>query len=311
MSVGGVPIAFNILSVHEDPLQGSPARLAAVSAELPEKGKVLFFVFKGTSLPTDFITNFGISPDYVPIHRAFDDSTTFVHSGAYHAISQLRVHHRENLFSLVRQAADEGIDRMVITGHSLGGQYALAFLLEVFCDTMAPASKAEAYSPLLKDARGVVFGTPMAFGSAEGTEVRKDMAEFFRTRTVNYINGGDPAPRLWSEIDLDGFLRVIAGQFREKLPLFLRPLANLEQRAEDFIQRQDIKAQMLGPAARYVHISTIRLIADGHRPWRPLGQENIVMDDHSARTGYIASFREALDPSSPKSLYSETGKALV
>lgn len=196
LTAGGVPISFNILAVHEEPVQGSPARLAVVSAELPERGKVLFFIFKGTSLLTDIIANASISPDYAPLHRAFGDDTTFVHHGAYHAIQQLRVHQRETLFTLVQQAADAGIERMIITGHSLGGQYALALLLEVFCDTMAPDSKAPAYSPLLKEARCVVFGAPMAFGSAEGKDVRKDFADFIRARSVNYINGGDPAPRL-------------------------------------------------------------------------------------------------------------------
>lgn len=312
--IGGEEVEFVIQAVHEEPLQGSPARLALVSVTLNRGRKVLYFVFKGTSFLTDFIANSNISPDFAPFYRAFRDSNTFVHHGAFHAISQLRVHERGAMNAVVRSAVAAGVEKIIIAGHSLGGQYAMAFLLQVFLDKTEGDEEMPA---IMEGARCVSFGSPMVFGTAEGTDMRKDLTEFFRARATNYIHACDPAPRLWSELDLEGFVRFFTHRLRSQIPASLRSLVDwavgpggLAQKAEELMQRSDIESQLLKPAQRYLHISRIRVLGKEFRPWRPLGQDHVVLEDHDVRLGYIAALRAALDQSSSGSLYEEDGRVI-
>ena len=84
----------------DDPLQGSPARSAVVTAVLPDSAvarlksravpkpslwQVVYLVFKGSSFMNDFVVNASVGPDYTPFDATFDDRTTFIHHGAHHA----------------------------------------------------------------------------------------------------------------------------------------------------------------------------------------------------------------------------------
>merc|ERR1712050_442175 len=138
----------------------------------------------------------------------------------------------------------------------------------------------------------------MCFGSAEGTEVRRDLRDFFGVRAVNYINGGDLCARLWSEVDMEGFVRYLSLRLREQIPSSLRSLVDwaigpggMAQKAEEILQRPDLQAQLLRPAKQYCHISSIRIISTGFRPWRPLGHDGIKIEDHEIRYGYLPAFR--------------------
>ena len=144
------------------------------------------------------MANASVSPDYTP----FDDRSTFIHHGAYHATAQLRVQQWPALQQQLEQCSKDGVTQMVVTGHSLGGQYALAFMLQVFMESTRASAQ-----PLLREARCAAFGAPMCYGAAEGHEIRQDLAAFIQDRTAVYVNAGDPAPRLWSELDLEDFMR--------------------------------------------------------------------------------------------------------
>jgi len=172
--------------------------------------------------------------------------------------------------------------------------------------------------PLLRAARAVTFGAPMCFGAAPGSDVRQDFAEFMRERSVNYVNAGDPAPRLWSELDLDGFMRYFVDWIQGQISSFSRRLVDyaagtggIAKRAYEMLQRPDIETHLLRPAARYVHLSRIRMLAAEFRPWRPLSQELIRIEDHSLLEGYIPALRAAFDPSASGSLFDEVGRGLV
>merc|ERR1739845_243201 len=118
-----------------------------------------------------------------------------------------------------RNAIRQWASHLIVCGHSLGGQYALAFMLQVFLEERAHQQHmdkdkdANDHSDveLLRKIRSVSFGSPMCYGSAEGHEVRKDLADFVHARSVVYINRGDPAPRLWSELNLDDFMHYFVG----------------------------------------------------------------------------------------------------
>ncbi|CAJ1364619.1 unnamed protein product [Effrenium voratum] len=311
MKVGGVPVKFQVHSVMDDPLQGSPARSAVVTAVLPDSA-VVYLVFKGSSFMNDFVVNASVGPDYTPFDATFDDRTTFIHHGAHHAIAQLRVQQWPALKEQLERCAQDGVKQLVITGHSLGGQYALAFMLQVFLDGVREAPM----HTLLRQARSVAFGAPMCYGAAEGFEVRQDLAEFIQERTVVYVNSGDPAPRLWSELDLEDFMRYAVSWLQQQVSSFSMRILDyasggLAQKAQEILKRPDIEKHLLRPAARYVHLSQIRVLAKDFLLWRPLSYGRMNIDDHSLSLGYMPALCAAFDPVAAGGLWDENGQPLV
>jgi len=325
LSIADEPVGFCVHRIYEDPLQGAPARLATVSVTFPHTGQAVYLIFKGTSFLKDLVSNASISPDYTPFHHAFQDNTTFIHHGAHYAMAQLRVHQWDSLLDQLLTAQAEGTSRVIVAGHSLGGQYAMAFMLQVFLEykvkqqPQEPDSSApEGPEALLQQLRCVSFGSPMCFGAAEGTTVRADFARFMNERSVNYIHAGDPAPRLWSELDLEDFMRYFVNWIQGQISSFSRRLMDyyvgpggLVRRFEEVLQLPDIEVHLLRPAARYVHVSRIRILGDEFRPWRPLGHEDISLEDHRMYEGYTVALRSAFDPSALGTLFSEDGQELV
>eukprot|EP00930_Biecheleria_cincta_P042806 TRINITY_DN29456_c0_g1_i1.p1 TRINITY_DN29456_c0_g1~~TRINITY_DN29456_c0_g1_i1.p1 ORF type:complete len:763 (+),score=141.19 TRINITY_DN29456_c0_g1_i1:146-2434(+) len=315
LRLAGEPLKFIVHKVLEDPLQGSPARVGLVTV-LPTAA--VYVVFKGSSVLNDFITNASVSPDYTPFDAAFGDRTTFIHHGAHHAVAQLRVQQWSELQEQLALAWKAGARQLVIAGHSLGGQYALAFMLQLFLDRSRGVEAKDDASKLLAEARCVAFGSPMCFGSAEGTDVRQDLADFLHERSVVYVNRGDPAARLWSELDLEDFMRYFVGWIHGKISGFSRRILDyacgeggLAKRAEDLLQRPDIGKHLLRPAARYVHLSRMRLLADEPQPWRPLGGSSVSIEDHNLSQAYLPALSAAFDPAAAGSLFNEEGQSLV
>jgi len=273
----------------------------------------------------DFVVNASVSPDYVPFHQAFADSTTFVHHGAHHAMAQLKVHQWMDLMDQFRDAIRQGASHLIVCGHSLGGQYALAFMLQVFLEErkhlqqMKETKDTDDYGDveLLNKIRCVSFGSPMCYGSAEGHEVRKDLAEFMHGRSVVYINRGDPAPRLWSELNLNDFMRYSVDWLHGHISGICRRLVDiaagtggLAKRAEDLLGRPDIEVHLLRPAARYVHLSRMRILGTEFRPWTPLSRDDMSIEDHDLLDAYIPALSNAFHASSG-SLFDDTGKQLI
>jgi hypothetical protein len=315
LQIHGANIDFTILKCHEEPMQGSPARLGIVLMTVPKGRKTMFVVFKGTSLYSDVVTNASLIPDYAPLNRVFGERTTFVHHGSHNGVTQLRVHEWASLCQFLTAAEDEGVGSLVICGHSLGGQYGMALLFEVFLDSSEPA-KAQQLPPLLMGARCATFGAPMSFGAAEGAEMMPSLRNFFQERSVNYINACDPIARLWSEVDHEAFWAYFTSQLTQQIPGALRPLVDwaagsggIQKRAEEFLHRSDIESQVRRPARQYVHVSRIRMISNEFIPWRPLSQENMNLDDHSI-VEYVKAWRNALDPIEAKAVYEEDGSVV-
>eukprot|EP00927_Polykrikos_kofoidii_P066842 TRINITY_DN62403_c0_g1_i1.p1 TRINITY_DN62403_c0_g1~~TRINITY_DN62403_c0_g1_i1.p1 ORF type:complete len:753 (+),score=83.75 TRINITY_DN62403_c0_g1_i1:81-2339(+) len=328
LTVGGAAVEFDVHWVHDEPMSGSPARLATVTATFPGGiGKVFFLPFKGSSFLSDFVVNASTLPDYSPFDRAFGDRSSFVHHGAYNAIAQLRIHKRDDLWAQLRVAESSGVQHFIVTGHSLGGQYALAFLVDAFLDLRrGPSTEggeaARDFAPgLLKNLQTVVFGSPMCFGAAEGAEPRKDFRTFIQERSIIYMTMGDPAPRLWSELDVEEFLKYFARTCQNKMSSvsarfvdWVAGPGGIEKRIEELLQRQDIESHLLRPASCYRHFSKIRLLStDDFRDWRPLGQDDICMEDHSLISTYIPALRSTIDPLAPGGycLYEEDGRLVL
>eukprot|EP00435_Cladocopium_sp_Y103_P015986 s149_g3.t4 len=284
MKVDGSPVKFQVHSVMDDPLLGSPARSAVVTAVLPGSS-VVYLVFKGSSFMNDFVANASVSPDYTPFDATFQDRTTFIHHGAYHATAQLRVQQWPALQEQLERCVQDGVKQMIITGHSLGGQYALAFMLQVFLDGV----KGTTLHPLLQEARCAAFGAPMCYGAAEGSDIRQDLATFIHARTAVYINAGDPAPRLWSELDLEDFMRYAIRWFQGKVSSFSMRILDyaaggLAQKAQEILKRPDIEKHLLRPAARYVHLSQIRVLAKV-KILLPSGRAESILVAESSKVG--------------------------
>ncbi|CAE7210384.1 unnamed protein product [Symbiodinium natans] len=312
LKVGGEPVKFQVLSVLDDPMQGSPARLAIVTAAPHATDAVLYLIFKGSSFMNDFVANASVGPDYTPFDATFSDRTTFIHHGAHHAIAQLRVQQWSVLQEQLERCASDGVRQLIVAGHSLGGQYALAFMLQVFLDQ----AKGAPVHPCLNEARAVAFGAPMCYGAAEGFDVRKDLADFIQQRTVVYVNAGDPAPRLWSEMDLQEFMRYAVSWLQQKVSSFSMRILDyaaggLAQKAQEMLKRPDIEKHLLRPGACYVHLSQVRVLAKDFFLWRPLSYARMNIEDHSLSKGYIPALCAAFDPIAAGGLWDENGQTLV
>ena len=161
LTVAGEDVRFHVHEVYEDPMQGTPLRLAVVTVEVPcqRAPKASYLVFKGTSFATDFVTNASLSPDFSPFHAKYGECTTFIHRGAYAAMTQIRIHHWNILVDHLGAAKGAGSSKLIVAGHSLGGQYATALLLELFLRQVEPPL------PMAETVRCVAFGSPMCFGS--------------------------------------------------------------------------------------------------------------------------------------------------
>jgi len=214
----------------------------------------------------------------------------------------------------MRSAAESGVQKLIVGGHSLGGQYAMAFMFSLFIDKVTHRES----PPLVDTARSVSIGSPMIFGSQEGFEVREDVTKFFHEKAVNYILLGDPVPRLFSELDVMAFKKQCADYIDDQLPAALRMVINIAAGREfigdkigDFLQRTDIAAHVLHPASQYVHVSKIRVLGPKFQCWRPLSVEAIRVRDHDLLYAYIPSFLAAFDPKVAGGIFDEEGKSLV
>ncbi|CAK9064750.1 Lipase_3 domain-containing protein [Durusdinium trenchii] len=132
----------------------------------------------------DFVANASVSPDYTPFDATFNDRTTFIHHGAYHAT-------RRDVLPLGLQCA-MGLLRSTSFGFTDG-----------------------IYSSEFQDIKPLKYAISWFQGKVSS----------FSMRILDYAAGG------------------------------------LAQKAQDILKRPDIEKHLLRPAARYVHLSQIRVLA--------------------------------------------------
>merc|ERR1712232_1087256 len=192
-------------------------RLATVLCSHTVGSTTLFFVFKGTSYLLDFI-NWNLEHDF----EFVQDRHFFAHKGAASTIRNLFYLKEENMCSRLEAAASQGATSLVFCGHSLGGMYALVSLFMVFTKSDSFGQKLSCRAQeLLKTARSITFGAPMAFGVLDGSQqnaAAENFRAFAKERALNYIHANDPCPRAWSALDLRRFLQCATEALKKELP---------------------------------------------------------------------------------------------
>ncbi|CAE7456936.1 unnamed protein product [Symbiodinium natans] len=261
--------------VREDLHTGS-VKVALVTAELPGRHRTLFVVFKGSSYLLDFI-NWNLEHDY----EVIGDGTHFMHKGAAGVMRNLFFFKVQSASSFAKQldaAYDSGVRHLVLTGHSLGGMYAMSGMYFIWREmqTCVP-ERSRLRGPgraLLRGARCVAFGAPMCFGrdgDGPGDEKYSKFEEFLKTKAVNFVNAGDPCPRAWSAVDLRAVIREAAEAMKEQLKdknLVSRQIASrvIQALSSALLSRPDMDRHIAGCAAGFLHLSSIRVLSREDRP---------------------------------------------
>ncbi|CAE7355020.1 unnamed protein product [Symbiodinium sp. CCMP2592] len=272
--IPGISLSADCL--REDLHTGS-VKVALVTAELPGRHRTLFVVFKGSSYLLDFI-NWNLEHDY----EVIGDGTHFMHKGAAGIMRNLFFLKVQKASSFAKQldaAYNGGVRHLVLTGHSLGGMYAMCSMYFIWREmqTLVP-ERSNLRGPgraLLRVARCVAFGAPMCFGqdnTNEPTDEKYSKFEtFFKEKAVNFINAGDPCPRAWSAVDPRAVIREAAEAMKEQLKersLVSRQIATrvIQALSSALLARPDMDRHIAGCAAGFHHLSSIRLLSREDRP---------------------------------------------
>jgi hypothetical protein len=193
---------------------GSQVKFATVTVDLPQLGKVFFLAFKGTSYLMDFL-KWDVSRSY----SATGHNNCFVHAGAAGVLQELTFRMEAEFVECLSAAHKNGTTRMVITGHSLGGMYAMGLLYTAYKkrgDGNIPSGAAQ----MLRSCRCITFGAPMGFGvnaNKEPSPEFKAFEEHAAKRAVNFMHESDPCPRAWSALDIRDFVMKAADALKESI----------------------------------------------------------------------------------------------
>ena len=139
-------------SVCEDLRTGS-VKMALVTAELPGRHRTLFVVFKGSSYLLDFI-NWNLEHDY----EVIGDGKNFMHKGAAGIMRNLfflKVQPTSTFAKQLDSAYSSGVRHLVLTGHSLGGMYAMSGMYFIWKElqTLLPAAILHLHVTLVEASR--------------------------------------------------------------------------------------------------------------------------------------------------------------
>lgn len=267
--IPGISLSADCL--REDLHTGS-VKVALVTAELPGRHRTLFVVFKGSSYLLDFI-NWNLEHDY----EVIGDGTHFMHKGAAGIMRNLfflKVQRASSFAKQLDAAYNSGVRHLVVTGHSLGGMYAMCSMYFIWREmqTLVP-ERSNLRGPgraLLRVARCVAFGAPMCFGQDSTNEPSDEkyakFETFLKEKAVNFINAGDPCPRAWSAVDPRAVIREAAEAMKEQLKersLVSRQIATrvIQALSSALLSRPDMDRHIAGCAAGFLHLSSIRLLS--------------------------------------------------
>lgn len=318
LNLGDKPVPLLVHRVFQDTTGevGTAAKVATVTAEVPGvQGPVLYLVFKGTStlldmLKWDFQRDYEHVASRAPPEARGCKPVDFIHRGAAHTVRQLNLFQREVLLKRLEAAASKGVQRLVLTGHSLGGMYAQAFLHWVMTEPLESIQRGAAQ--LLFGARAVTFGAPMVFGTNAETPSAGYFLEFekdFRSRATNFAHEKDPCPRAWSALDLKELLQ---GTARSKVRATLgRRVADsiIGDKAEAFVSsfvESDDFTKLTTVAKQYKHVARIVQLSrttEPHFHWKDgfKSAEGNIADHDMGK--YRAALVEGLDPNRDVSLF--------
>ncbi|CAE7655484.1 unnamed protein product [Symbiodinium sp. CCMP2456] len=279
---------------------GSSVKIARVTADLPT-GKVMYVVFKGTSYILDFL-NWNLELN----HAMTQDPDFFVHGGAASTLHAASFWLEQGLLKHLEEASGNGVRRVILTGHSLGGMYAEVLLYLLWKKMESPSQTSKDVVSFLSDLdmRCVTFGSPMVFGG--GSQQAQEFKAFAQQRAVNYINENDPCPRAWGAVDLRPFVEVAAHSVQNGLvdefgsvKGFVASQA-LAAAAQQVLNRPDF--QLLEEfAGRYQHFAELKVLSSERRAarWNEFLLTPTSLGDHTM-LAYVNRLFDAFDDSRPE-----------
>ena len=191
---------------------GGPWTILHVFARLPNGETVLCLIFRGTQSLSDFV----IQTPFQNLQLT-DDKDFPIHNAAASARDAL-ISTRLQTIELLEKAMERGVQQILFSGHSLGGQYAQGALFSFWKDrrekppTGSKLEKMrlwELLQPLT--ARCVAFGSPPAFGWKGPSPLRDQFVDdmVIKANSINYQNEDDPVPFVYgSGIDTYDLARL-------------------------------------------------------------------------------------------------------
>ena len=196
-----------LLDKISDPQPGAAADFSlsyvlAIKEERVQSSGTLVLVFRGTKTVTDLITDMHIESTSVEENGADGGAHYRVHAGYWTKIKE----HCPPIFELLKHCSSQhpAISKLVCTGHSLGGAYALLtrlyMLPKVFQAANPNASleeKVSALIPALKSIEVVTFGAPLVLSAPDGICDRaKSIPQEMLNGLCSYVYLDDLVPRL-------------------------------------------------------------------------------------------------------------------
>ncbi|CAE7604122.1 unnamed protein product [Symbiodinium natans] len=278
---------------------GSAVKIATVTAELPSE-KVLYVVFKGTSYILDFL-NWNLELD----HATTEDTDFFIHGGAAGTLRGAQFWKERDFLERLASAKAQGVQKIVFTGHSLGGMYAAALLYVAWKKITGGPSDGQ---QLLKsfDVRCVTFGSPMVFGGgSQGSKQAKSFQEFAQERAANYIHANDPCPRAWGALDLRQFVEAAARNVQNGLVDELGCIKGqvvskvVEEAARQVLQRPDFNL-LEDFGRKYQHFIPLKVLTGTKQfvNWKEFQLTPDCLKDHSVQS-YVNRLFDAFDDCRP------------
>ena len=288
---------FEVHAVIQPGDLGRSVKIACVTAHLP-LGPVLFVVFKGTSYILDFL-NWNLEHD----HDITGETDFFAHSGTASTIRNVRFLKSDTFLKRMVDVGQQGVQKVVFTGHSLGGTYAQMSLFLAWKERRRGTGVlSEILSSI--ELQSFTFGAPMVFGG--NSQKAREFKEFARTRAVNYIHANDPCPRAWGALNLRSFIKQatiavkkglqdshgsIMGTVAAKV---VEGMANLLLERPDFNLIEDL-------ARKYDHVVPLKVLSKErqHFRWREFQLTPECLEDHSV-VAYVNRLFDAFDSSRPE-----------
>ena len=295
-------VTFEVHRIIQPGTNGTVAKIATVTATLPEPtGKVLYMVFKGTSYILYYL-NWQLEHD----NSTTCDQSFFVHKGAAGTVAQMQFMKNQQFMDRLESAINQGVRKLVWTGHSLGGMYAQASLFSAWQMLNSRFSSPDrgVQSKLRNfEMKCATFGSPMVFGGT--SEQAMNFRAFAKRSAVNYIHGNDPCPRAWGALNLREFIKqatkgVMKG-VKDSYGSIVGYTASMfvPQLAESFMKRPDF-GQIEDLARKYDHFVPLKVLSTKREfcRWKEFSLTPECLQDHDVDS-YVKRLFDYWGPSRP------------
>lgn len=218
------------------------------------KDKTAVVLWRGTSNPIGLATNVGFSPSICHLWRDLCGDIE-VHGSIMAVIEHDFYKHLIDIYSKLRGL---GVDRLVFSGHSLGGGLAQVAHLATLGHMHS-----QGWNDL--EVMTIVFAAPMVFYFSGDVPARiRTVLDRLRTTSVNWVYHTDIVPRLPGHPDF--WIPLLKSLMKSKLagavPYLVWKLFAGEGRLDVFLKRGEYLAESaIEPMKSYRHTSQIFLLS--------------------------------------------------